>query len=138
MGLILDTSVLIAAERQQFDLARFFGEHADEPFFIAAITVSELLHGVERAPLGLRRDRRDKFVEAMLGEMDVIDFDSAVARRHAAVWADLEKAGRRIGAYDLLIAATALHYDHSLATLNTAEFRQVHGLMLAEAGPYCR
>lgn len=138
MGLILDTSILIAAERQQFDLERLFEEHADEPFFIAAITVSELLHGVERAPSGHRRAQRAKFVEAILGEMEVIDFDSAVARRHAAVWAVLGKSGRMIGAYDLLIAATALHYDHRLATLNTAEFLHVHGLVLVETGPYRR
>jgi tRNA(fMet)-specific endonuclease VapC len=64
VGLILDTSILIAAERQQFDLERFFAVHADEPFFIAAITVSELLHGVQRAPPGHRRDHRAIFVEA--------------------------------------------------------------------------
>lgn len=136
MGLILDTSVVIAAEKQQFDLARFFAAHADEPFFIAAITVSELIHGVERAPPGHRRDQRSKFVEAVLGEMVVIDFDAAVARRHAAVWAALERTGRMLGAHDLLIAATALHGDYGLATLNTAEFRQVNGLLLAETGPY--
>ena len=95
MGLILDTTILIATERQQFDLARFFAEHVDEPFFMAAITVSELLHGVERAPPGHRRDQRAKFVEAILGEIDVLDFDGAAARRHAAVWADQEKAGRK-------------------------------------------
>jgi tRNA(fMet)-specific endonuclease VapC len=138
VGLILDTSILIAAERQQFDLARFFAEHADEPFFIAAITVSELLHGVERAPTGHRRDQRSKFVEATLGEMEIIDFDGAVARRHSVVWAALEKTGRMLGAHDLLIAATALHYDHGLVTLNTTEFRQVDGIFLAQTGPYCR
>ena len=137
MGLILDTSILIAAERQQFDLTRFFAAHAADPFFVAAITVSELFHGVERAPAGHRRDQRAKFVEAALDELEVLDFDGAVARRHAAVWADLEKTGRMLGAHDLLIAATALYYGHGLVTLNTAEFRQVHGLLLAETGSYC-
>ena len=128
--------MLIAAEKQQFDLARFFADHPDEPFFLAAITVSELLHGVERAPAGQRRDQRTKFVETIIAEMEIIDFDAAVARRHAAVWAALEKTGRMLGAHDLLIAATALHYDHGLATLNTAEFQQVHRLLLAEMAPY--
>jgi len=130
MGLILDTSILIAAERQQYDLERLFESHADEPFYIAAITVSELLHGVERAPLGPRRNQRAKFVEAVIAELDVIDFDDSVARRHAAVWAALEKNGCMIGAHDLLIAATALHYDHKVVSLNRGEFRQVQGLLL--------
>ena len=138
MGLILDSSVLIAAERQQFDLARFFAENADEPFFLASITVSELLHGVERAPAGHRRNQRARFVEAILAEVEVIDFDGAVARRHAAAWAALERAGRMIGAHDLLIAATALYHDCALVTLNTAEFRQVNGLALAPTSGYCR
>jgi tRNA(fMet)-specific endonuclease VapC len=136
MGLILDTSVLIAAEKQQFDLPRFFEDHPDEPFFVAAITVSELLHGVERAPAGLRRNQRSSFVEGVLTELGIIDFDTAVARRHAAVWAALEKNGRMIGAHDLLIAATARHYHHGLVTLNTTEFKQVHGLLLVETAPY--
>lgn len=37
-----------------------------------------------------------------------------------------------IGPYDLLIAATCLHYDYALVTLNTAEFRQVPTLRLAD------
>jgi hypothetical protein len=53
VGLILDTSILISAERQQFDLTRFFEDHADEAFFVAAITVSEFkqVHGLTIAPL---------------------------------------------------------------------------------------
>jgi tRNA(fMet)-specific endonuclease VapC len=58
MGLILDTSVLIAAERARLDLPRLFAAHAEEPFALAAITASELLHGVERAEPGPRRDRK--------------------------------------------------------------------------------
>lgn len=136
MGLMLDTSVLIAAERKQFDLPRFFEEHPDEPFFVAAITVSELFRGVERAPAGVRRNQRAQFVESVIAELGVIDFDAAVARRHAAMWAMLEKNGRMIGAYDLLIAATARHYNHGLVTLNRTEFKQVHGLLLVATGPY--
>jgi tRNA(fMet)-specific endonuclease VapC len=136
VGLILDTSVLIASERQSFDLARFFADHGDEPFCVAAITVSELLHGVERAPPGRRRIQRAKFVESLLGELDVIEFDEPIARRHAGVWAAMEERGKVIGAHDLLIAATALHTDQGLVTLNAAEFAQVVGLVLVETGAY--
>ena len=71
-------------------------------------------------------------MEALLAEIDALDFDSAVARRHAELWAELEKKGLMIGPYDLLIAATCLHYDYALVTLNTAEFRQVPTLRLAD------
>ena len=132
MGLILDTSVLIAAEKKHLDLLGFFAAHPDETFFLAAITSSELLHGVIRAQPAIRKHTRAAFVEALLAEIDTLDFDSAVARRHAELWAELEKKGLMIGPYDLLIAATCLHYDYALVTLNTAEFRQVPALRIVD------
>jgi tRNA(fMet)-specific endonuclease VapC len=131
MGLILDSSVLIAAEREKFDLTAFFHANASETFFIAAITASELLHGVERANTAARRQKRARFVEDVLARIPVLDFDLTISRRHAAVWARLEKAGKMIGPHDLLIAATALEGGHTVATLNRDEFRRVPGLSLA-------
>ena len=136
MGLILDTSVLIAGEKKRLDLQGLFSAYPAETFFLAAITASELLHGVIRAQPAARKKERSTFVEAMLAQLETIDFDLPVARRHAEVWAELESKGRVIGPYDLLIAATALHYDHALVTLNTGEFRQVPGLRFADASPF--
>lgn len=132
MGLMVDSSVLIAAERGRFDLPGFFRARSMESFFLAAITASELLHGVERANSPERREKRSRYVEALLGRIPVMDFDLSVARKHAIVWATLEKLGLPIGAHDLLIAATALSGGHSLATLNQAEFSQVPGLALED------
>jgi tRNA(fMet)-specific endonuclease VapC len=136
MGLILDTSVLIGAEKKRLDLPGLFSTHATETFFLAAITTSELLHGVLRAQPAARKKERSAFVEALLAQIESIDFDQPVARRHAELWADLEKSGRMIGPYDLLIAATALHYNYALVTLNVSEFRQVPKLRLADASPF--
>jgi tRNA(fMet)-specific endonuclease VapC len=49
MVVILDTSVLVAAERGSFDIRRFITGREDEPFGISVITASELLHGIYRA-----------------------------------------------------------------------------------------
>jgi tRNA(fMet)-specific endonuclease VapC len=136
MGLVVDTTILIAAERKRFDLPRFFLEHQGESFFIAAITVAELFHGVERANTADRKEQRLRFVEAKLAEFETIEFDVAVARRHARVWAAQEAAGQPVGAHDLMIAATALHYDHKLVTLNLADFRRIPPLRLADPSSY--
>lgn len=132
MGLMLDSSILIAAERRRFDLPAFSTAHAEHDLFIAAITASELLHGVERADTKARRSEKGSFAESILQRIPVIDFDLATARRHAALWASLEKRGQIIGPHDLEIAATALTGGHSLATLNRAEFRRVTGLKLVD------
>lgn len=133
MGLILDTSVLIAAERSRLDLAGFFAARSEDSFFLAAITASELLHGVARAT-PTRRQARSDFVEDVLSRLESIDFDLPVARRHAKLWAALEKTGRLIGPHDLLIAATALHYDYGVVTINAEEFRRVPGLRITVPG----
>jgi tRNA(fMet)-specific endonuclease VapC len=135
MGLILDSTILIAAEKHRLNLAALFAAHEQEPVFIAAITASEILHGAERAAPA-QKHRRSLYVEGVLTSIEVIDFDLAVARRHAAVWAILEAAGNMIGAHDLQIAATALHYRHDVATLNHKDFKRVAGLHLIETTPF--
>ena len=58
MGLILDTSVLTADERGKFDMPGFLRQFPVPQPLIAAITASELLHGVERAQDANRKARR--------------------------------------------------------------------------------
>jgi predicted nucleic acid-binding protein len=132
MGLILDTSVLIAAEKGRLNIQKLFAAHEGEPFHIAAITAAELLHGVARALPSARRRQRSLYVEAVISQLEPIDFDLSAARRHAEAWAALEKKGEMIGPYDLLIAATALHHGHAVVTLNLGEFRRVPGLRVVD------
>ena len=138
MGLIIDTSLLIAAERGRFDMEAFLeAETPMEAVFLTSVTASELLHGVPRA-LPDRRSRREAYVESVLDDLPILSFDLACARRHARLWASLEVAGIRIGAHDMMIAAICLRFGHKLATLNEGEFARVEGLILANARPYLR
>jgi tRNA(fMet)-specific endonuclease VapC len=131
VGLILDASVLIAAERETFDLPGLLGSLPDEMAAISSITASELLHGVERARDPSIRARRGESVGGLVDELVVIPFGLAEARVHARLWATLAAKGKLIGAHDLIVAATAISIDSSLATLNQKEFKRVPGLRLA-------
>ncbi|MBC8010543.1 MAG: type II toxin-antitoxin system VapC family toxin [Burkholderiales bacterium] len=136
MGLILDSSVLIAAERGKLRFSDFCISLGDEELFLAAITASELLHGVERAASPLIRTKRAAFVEALLSRFQVLEFDLDVARHHARLWAILAANGLVIGPHDMQIAATGLRHDFSVATLNLEEFRRVPSLRLADLREY--
>ncbi len=139
MGLILDTSILIATERERFDLETMLGNlDPAEPVGVTAISASEFLHGIERAKKSEIKEKRLRFVELMLSRFQIHPFGLEDARIHAAIWARLEESGGMIGAHDLLIAATCLHLDAQLATLNTAEFSRVPGLKLVESAQYVR
>ena len=136
MGVILDSSVLIAGERGALRIEGLFAGLGDEPVTMAAITASELLHGCHRAADGGTRARRGAFVDALLDLIPVLPFGLPEARRHAQLWADLVREGAMIGPHDLIIAATALARGHALVTLNRREFARVGGLRLIDVEAY--
>ena len=130
MGVVLDTSILIAAERGQLRFQSLLESLGDEPIGLAAITASELLHGSHRAPDPGTRARRAAFAEALIAMIPVVPFGLPEARRHAELWAELARTGGPIGPHDLLIGATALARGHAVATLNQREFSRIPGIRL--------
>jgi tRNA(fMet)-specific endonuclease VapC len=118
VGAVVDTTVFVDLEHEARRLniteplaliGRTLEEclGPDEEAGIAAITASELLHGVHRATHE-HRARRGDFVESVISILPVVDFDLLAARAHARLWADLVTAGAVVGAHDRLVAATAI------------------------------
>jgi tRNA(fMet)-specific endonuclease VapC len=138
MGLIFDTSLLIADERGKFDMPGFLQQFPAAQPLITAITASELLHGVERAQDPARKAKRQRHVEQILAAVPVQAFDLAQARVHARIWAELASRGQMIGPHDLQIAAAGLALGHEVATLNIQEFQRVPGLKVVDATPFRR
>ena len=128
MGTLIDSSVLIAAERLTLDLDAAFGARGEEPVGIASITASELLHGVHRAATTAQRQRRETFVERLLGVLPVFPFDLSTARIHASLWAGLASKGTSVGSHDLLIGATAIALGYHVATRDRRSFGKIPGL----------
>ena len=100
----MDTTILIASERGDWNLDDVIQD--DDDVAIAAITVAELLVGVELADSRHRR-RRSAFVEAVLETFQVEEYDLRVARVHARLLGHVKTAGRPRGAHDIIIAATS-------------------------------
>ncbi len=130
MGVLIDASVLVAAERGQLDFREVARGRAEEPVGIATITASELLHGVHRADTDARRHRREAWVESLLAAIPALPFDLTAARIHARLWAQLLAAGVTVGAHDLLVAATALSAGFSVASRDLRSFPRIPGLSL--------
>ena len=128
MGVIFDTSVLIAIERGSFQLEKLTGGREGEQFGISVITVSELLHGVYRADSEKRRLKREAFVEKIIETFPIYVFDLSAARIYARVWATLAKKGINIGAHDLIIASTAVSLGFSVVTSDMSHYSKIKGL----------
>jgi tRNA(fMet)-specific endonuclease VapC len=128
VGTLIDSSVLIAAERGHIDLDRLRDEDDEHPVAMAAISASELLHGVHRLANAVARMRAERFVERVLGSIPIVAFDLDVARVHARLDAELSARGTRVGDADLMIAATAVWLDYCVATRDLRSFAKIAGL----------
>ena len=128
MAFLIDTSVAIAVERQGKSVEEIQERMGSDAVAVAAITASELLHGIHRADTAVRRERRLRHIEDILNSVSVLPFDLDTARIHARIWADLAARGQLIGAHDLIIAATALAHELPIVTLNPGHFERVEGL----------
>lgn len=131
MGIILDADVLIRGEKGTFDLRNWVESLPKERFEIAAITVAELWHGVERAT-GTHKISRQRYLSSILESLPIIAYTEQTAYEHARLWAELEGSGKRIGVYDLIVAATALERGSQLASFNKQHFARVRGLSVIE------
>ncbi|HEX3708120.1 MAG TPA: PIN domain-containing protein [Mycobacteriales bacterium] len=123
--LILDTSVLVAAERDRGYLNRLIADEDDVA--IAAVTAAELLVGVELAD-DIHRSARSAFVRSVLETVPVEDYDIAVARAHASLLAHSRRLGRSRGAHDLMIAATAAARDRVVVSADESAFADLPGV----------
>jgi tRNA(fMet)-specific endonuclease VapC len=138
VGTLLDTTVFIDLERavRRLPAGNAMAEvsvrleeqlGADEDVGIAAITASELLHGVHRATPE-HRPRREAFVEAVLDAFPPLPFGLLAARAHARIWAELAAGGQDVGAHDRLVAATAIAAGWRIGTANLRHFDRIAGL----------
>jgi tRNA(fMet)-specific endonuclease VapC len=138
MGTLLDTTVFIELERAlrghparqaMTEVTNRLEQQLGptEDVGIAAITASELLHGVHRAT-AKHRPRREAFIEAVLAAFPPLPFDLLCARAHARLWAQLASAGIDVGAHDRLVAATAISAGWRVGTANVRHFQRVRGL----------
>lgn len=127
MGLVVDTNFFIDVERKKLSLDNLsqFEQYGDA--YIAAITASELLVGVHLAKDIETRIIRASFVEGVIENIPILDFDEKVARTYAEVFASyLKPKGSNV--HDLQIASTAIAHGFPVLTSNTADFKKIPGV----------
>lgn len=124
--LILDTGVLIAGIRGQLDMAVL---GADDDVAIPAIVVAEYLAGTPLDPHPGRAAAAHAFLEDLLSAVPVHDYDTEVARHHAALLAEVRHTGYPRGAHDLIVAATARATGRTVLTTDErAQFADLPGV----------
>ncbi len=129
MKYLLDTNICIYLIKQKPpEVRQHFERLAVGDIGISAITVAELMYGVQKSQ---RREQNRNALEQFLLPLVVAPFDTRAATVYGNLRAELEARGTPIGALDMLIAAHALALNVTLVTNNTKEFRRVPALKLA-------
>jgi tRNA(fMet)-specific endonuclease VapC len=122
MPYLLDTNILIAMSKERPGLAERLGHHPAEAILLSSVVVAEIEYGIAKSA---RPEHNRRVFDALLGGFRVVAFDAAAAREYGPIRARLEREGRLIGPYDLMIAAHAKALEAVLVTGNTGEFSRV-------------
>jgi len=136
MGLILDSSVVIAGERKGLPveemLAAVRAITGPTEVALSVVSVMELEHGIWRAKDAATADRRRQFVEDLISSVPVYPLTTGMARRAGRIDAEHQAQGIRIAFQDLLIGVCALELDYAIGTANLRHFRLIPGLSVVE------
>jgi predicted nucleic acid-binding protein len=134
MGVVIDTSALVALERGRAAWTRSLGA---EPAVIAAAVYAELLVGVQMADTRTRAASRRAKIDALLERVPLVEFGAAQAERWAELYGKLSRSGQLIPANDLAVAATAIElgYGVLVGPADEAHFRRVPQLRVVVLKP---
>ena len=117
--LLLDTTFLIDADRGDDQLDELIADIDDVA--IAAVTVAELLVGIELAS-ARRRPARESYAESIVESIPVLSYDATIAVEHASLLVAVRGSGRQRGAHDLIIAATARSTKRTIVSADRTAF----------------
>ena len=132
MGVILDSSILITAERQGNNarqmLAAISPQLGDTEIALSVLTLLELAHGAARADTVERKASREGFIEELLTALPIHPVTAAIALRTGQIDGENQAKGVRIPLADLLIGVTPLELGYDVATRNVRHFHMIPGL----------
>ena len=124
---LLDTNLWIALAKGEALMLTRLRQMDPAQIFSCSVVRAELMFGARKSQ---RVEANLTNFQTMLEPFESLPFDDMAAEHYGVIRADLERAGKPIGANDMLFAAIARSKDLTLATRNIGEFSRVAGLRL--------
>ena len=136
MGLILDSSIVIAAERRGDTVAdllkQIVAATGDQEAALSSVGLTELVHGIYRAQTPEIRTRRESFIQELLRDVEVFPYTKDTAMLAGKLDGEQQRRGVTIPFADLLIGATALSNAYGVFTVNVRHFRLIPDLSVVQ------
>lgn len=123
--ILLDTNVIseVVRPRPEPRVARWLAAQRRRDLLTSAIVRAEILHGIAMLPDGERRRALLAMANGVFEQVGrVLPFTAEAATYYARITASRRRAGKPIGAFDALIAATALTAGAAIATRDVSGF----------------
>ena len=128
---LLDTNLCIRVLRDRSPALRDRFNREADAMAISTIVLTELLHGAAKSA---RPESNRGAVEDFASRLEILPYDAAAAYHAADIRAPLERQGRGIGGYDVLIAGHARSRGLIVVTGNRGQFDRVDGLICQDWG----
>ena len=134
LGLVLDSTVVIAAERRKLTLDQVIEtvqkRVGDIPIVLCSLTIAEVGHGIYRANTPEIRNRRRGFLDELKAAIPIYPVTEATAEIVARIGGEEAAKGIQLPIGDLIIGACALELGYAVGTGNLRDFGRIPGLMV--------
>jgi tRNA(fMet)-specific endonuclease VapC len=134
LGLVLDSSSVIAAERGKQPVVEFietiFRSHGAVELSLSPVTVAELVHGIYRATTPHVGQHRRQYIEEILSLVPVHPVSSRTGWLVGQIGGQEAAKGNVLPFNDLMIAAVAIEQGYAVLTGNVRHFEKIPGLIV--------
>ena len=136
LGIVLDSSVLVAAERRNLTAAQAIESirqtSGELPIVLSVISVAEIGHGIYRANTPELRERRRAFLDELKATVPVHPVTDVTAEILARIGGEQATQGINVPLADALIGACALELGYAVGTSNLRDFERVPHLQIVQ------
>lgn len=125
---LLDTNICIYFLKGQFGLHEKLAEIGKENCLLSEITIAELKFGAENS---VQKEKNRKNIAEFIAKFEIVPIFPALDI-FAKEKARLKTKGRILDDFDLLIGASAIHNNLTLATRNVSDFDRLDGINIED------
>ena len=136
LGIVLDSSILIAAERRKMRpdqaIETVHQTLGEIPLVLCSVTIAEIGHGIYRADTPETRSRRRKFLDDLKATVPIYPVTEITAEIVAQIGGEQAAKGINLPLGDLIIGACALELGYAIGTSNLRDFNRIPGLNIIQ------
>lgn len=124
---LLDTDTIIYNLKGNKTVRKYLQQHLNDPINVSVITLMELYYGAYKSRKVESNIAKVKTLEIAL---EIIPVNQELIEVFGMLKSNLEKAGKRVDDFDLILASTVLTHNLILVTNNEKHFKNIEGLKI--------